>query len=436
MSIFEYITSSMRCLASSKMRTFLTALGIIVGISSVILINIIGNSLGKTVENFMSAANGGNKAHVAAEIKYDSLVFDSTGFIDTDSLKKLKLKRFSPEMIAELEEHFDNRIQRYERSTDYSGASFADNDNQTGTTLTLVSPSVKRSDRIEMLKGRFVNESDVERKSAVAVIPEQAAKKYFGKENPVGRTFTFCMNGSDGLWDAREFTVIGVYKPDTRAQFLLENAENTSFDCFVPYTWNENPDHVVRSLTYVIDDLEDPKSFSDETYDCLGYYFEGADTRLSVETVSDISSKVDSVVKIVTKVISAIAAVSLLVGGIGVMNIMLVSVSERTMEIGVRKAMGADNGSIRMQFLAESVLITLIGSFLGILLGAAEAKLIALIALKIAEAQNFALSVNLSIPYKTVLAAVIFSFAIGIIFGVYPADKAAKMEVVDALRYE
>ena len=157
---------------------------------------------------------------------------------------------------------------------------------------------------------------------------------------------------------------------------------------------------------------------------------------LYTESINDDLEAIDTFVGIITKVIAGIAAVSLLVGGIGVMNIMLVSVTERTMEIGVRKAMGADKKSIRIQFITESIMISLIGSVIGIVLGLIEAKLVAMVAVKLTSNLNLPISVDLGIPVGAIIGSVIFSFVVGLVFGVYPADKAAKMEVVDALRYE
>ena len=152
--------------------------------------------------------------------------------------------------------------------------------------------------------------------------------------------------------------------------------------------------------------------------------------------MTDQLDMISKIINGITFIIVAVAAISLLVGGIGVMNIMLVSVTERTMEIGVRKAMGASNKSVRIQFIVESVMISFLGSFLGIIIGLIQSKLLAMIAVRIASAKNFNLVVDLAVPYSAILLSVLFSFVIGIGFGVYPADKAAKMEVVDALRYE
>ena len=432
MGILEYIISSVRCLKASKMRTFLTALGIIVGISSVILINTIGSSLGNTIQNVVDDLSGGSMGEIYLNINYDSLEFDSLGYVNFEKLKNIKSKYINNEMLAELEEHFDHKIVRYvNEATDFSGKGFSEENKAFNVSLTGVSSSAAHAARISVLKGRFVIDADIDKKASVAVIPESAAKMMFGKKDPVGKSVSF--TDAEGI--LHELTIIGVYGESEQDKFMIDNSENAVYKLYVPYTYRQETDDT-RHVQYLIGGLEDRSHFSDDAKDCLAPYFEGSDFVLYTETTDEISDDINKVVDIITKVISAIAAVSLIVGGIGVMNIMLVSVNERTMEIGVRKAMGANNASIRSQFLTESVMISLIGSVLGIIWGIVQAKFIAIIAVKIADKLSFALSMSLKVPVGAVILAVVFSFAIGIIFGVYPANKAAKMEVVDALRYE
>ncbi|MBQ5336354.1 MAG: FtsX-like permease family protein, partial [Oscillospiraceae bacterium] len=153
-------------------------------------------------------------------------------------------------------------------------------------------------------------------------------------------------------------------------------------------------------------------------------------------SMAHFTDQLDTILGYASTFLLLVSVISLIVGGIGVMNIMLVSVTERTMEIGVRKAMGADNKSIRTQFITESIMISLIGSAIGIVLGLIEAKLVAMFAVKLTSKMNLPINVDLAVPVGAIIGSVIFSFIVGLVFGVYPADKAAKMEVVDALRYE
>lgn len=433
MSILEYIVSSARCLAASKMRTFLTALGIIVGISSVILINILGSSLGKTIENVVLSFVSGNIADIRVDIftedletdGYGSYKFDFNGF-----------HGFSDEMLSDFEDSFDNKIDRIvSEDTGMSGKIVSKDNKKVLVSLMGVSPAIEKSNHIEIIDGRFVNKSDVENSLASAVIAEKTAKDYFGKENPIGQQIT--VTSENGMSVA--LTVVGVYKMSDSTSFFSANDDDMALPVYFPYTvniGNYSYDGSNFIVSYSIDKIEDADAFTKEATDYFNGRFADQGYTVIVDTVTQYTEKVNEVVKVITTIIAAIAAISLFVGGIGVMNIMLVSVSERTMEIGVRKAMGANNRSIRTQFLTESVLITFIGSAIGVIWGMVLAKLAAIIAVKIAASNNFALTVDLTVPASAIILAVFFSFAIGIIFGVYPAAKAAKMEVVDALRYE
>ncbi len=432
MSILEYIISSARCLAASKMRTFLTALGIIVGISSVILINILGSSLGKTIENVVLSFVNGNLADISINIINDETDVTGYGYY---SVSLNGFVGFTDEILNDFEESFDNKIDRIvSDETGISGNIISSDNKVVPVSLTSVSPIVEKTNHIDLIKGRFINKSDVDNKFLSVVIAEQTAKEYFGKEDPIGKQITMT---NEGL--PIDMTIVGVYKANENVSFMYDNKENVALTAYIPYTVNIYDSMSNGNLflvSYSIDNIEDATAFKKEATDFMNAYFEKDGYDVTVETVTQYTDKVNEVVKVITTIIAAIAAISLLVGGIGVMNIMLVSVSERTMEIGVRKAMGANNRSIRTQFLTESVMITFLGSFIGVIWGMVLAKITAMLAVKLAASNDFDLSVDLSVPASAIILAVVFSFAIGIIFGVYPAAKASKMEVVDALRYE
>ena len=433
MSILEYILSSARCLAASKMRTFLTALGIIVGISSVILINILGSSLGKTIENVVLSFVNGNLADITIDVVSDETEVNGYG---NYSVSFNGFQGYTDDILTDFEDNFDNRIDRIvSEDTGISGKITSEDNKNILVSLTGVSPIVEKCSHIDIIEGRFVNRSDVENGFTSAVIAEKTATDYFGKANPIGQQIS--VTAENGL--PVDLTVVGVYKASDSVSFLADNKDDTTLTVYIPYTVKVGDYSYDASgfiVSYSIDKIKDANLFKKEAADYLDSCFAEDGYTVTVETVTQYTDKVNEVVKVITTIIAAIAAISLLVGGIGVMNIMLVSVSERTMEIGVRKAMGANNRSIRTQFLTESVLITFIGSAIGVIWGMVLAKLAAIIAVKIAASNDFALSVDLSVPASAIILAVIFSFAIGIIFGVYPAGKAAKMEVVDALRYE
>lgn len=436
MSIWEYIISAKRCLSASKMRTLLTTLGIIVGISSVILINTIGNSLGQTIENVIYSMYSGNEAYVSIvpdkktnpDVEYDEL----GGFYIPENI------RFTSDMIDAYDKQFSEQAKRVVYDDQVFGSGKITISDQFYSTVTASAASYTLKDyfNIKMLDGRFISKQDTDRYTPVAVISDITAESCFGDKNPIGEQITI-PNGN-GVF--LECTVIGVYKYSEQGSALMENDKREiCTNVYVPYTYLfRELDYTSQDMyeSYSIKNVTDTEKYKAETESFFNSYFEGTGWKVSVELMTDQLDMISKIINGITFIIVAVAAISLLVGGIGVMNIMLVSVTERTMEIGVRKAMGSSNKSVRIQFIVESVMISFLGSFLGIIIGLIQSKLLAMIAVRIASAKNFNLVVDLAVPYSAILLSVLFSFIIGIGFGVYPADKAAKMEVVDALRYE
>ncbi len=436
MNFFEYIGSAFRCLTTNKMRTFLTTLGIIVGISSVILINTLGTSLGGTMNSELQSAFDGNQIELDL-IPKSSLIIGGM-YISMETPDKEEY--FSQDLLDAYEENFKDDIKTSVVPTvmtqltgDISGKLMTDS----GSENVRISRSDTDSEQLisvqmdmPMKKGRFVNEYDIEHKSQVIVISDKCAKNIFGTEDAVGKQLTFL---SDDLYNPTScsYTIVGIYQYSAYIEMYLGSEAS---DAFVPYTqlddlMGADKEDNLQIVLYKIKSNIDSDDLTKQTQEFFDPYYENTEYKVNVFTLDQSQKLTEAMVEGVTKVISALAAISLIVGGIGVMNIMLVSVTERTMEIGVRKAMGASNRSIRFQFLAESVIIVLVGSVLGIGLGLFNAKLISLIAAK-------TMSFTLAPPTKAIIESVIFSFIIGIVFGVSPANKAARMEVVDALRYE
>lgn len=438
MGTFEYILSAFRCLSASKMRTFLTTLGIIVGISSVILINTIGGSLAKTIVAMTSSMFSGNQALLSFKPDEDNedVEYDELGMacVPGDIF-------FSSDVIRGYEELFDSKIDRVVSEYFSSGFLSESSKGKPSVEVFMVTAPIEGNYGLSMLSGRFISDKDNEYGAAVAVISDLAAKEYFGDEDPIGKKITFSTEASYFSY-SHEFTVVGIYKNKRTSSYMDDSSEIVT-NVYTPWKFYEIYEGLNifdydwgDELLYDISDIEDTEKFKNETIAYLTPYYEDTGWHPDIYLMTDMFDTINSVIKVITLIIAGIAAISLIVGGIGVMNIMLVSVTERTMEIGVRKAMGAENNSIRLQFITESVIISFIGSALGIIIGLVESKLIAIVAIKVAAMQSINLNIDLSVPYSTILSAVFFSFAVGIIFGVYPAEKAAKMEVVDALRYE
>lgn len=441
MSIFEHISSAMRCLSASKMRTFLTTLGIIVGISSVILINTLGGSLGKTIESSMYSMYSGNEAYLSLVPDEDNtnVEWDEFGnyYIPDDII-------FPAEALETYDEVFGEQAKRIKTFHGPECKLDIPDDNIVKLSMLGCSQSYKDYQNIKITDGRFITEEDNQKISSVMVIADTASEEYFGKEDPIGKTISLL--GQDGL--TYDYTVVGLYQYEgsvAQQQAMMNSmmgySEEKTYTTYIPYTnsiksFNNDDYEERRYVDYSIKNVTDTDIYKQETLDFYAPYFEGTGWHVSIQLMTDQFDMFDSVIDVITKVIAAIAAVSLVVGGIGVMNIMLVSVTERTMEIGVRKALGADNKSIRIQFIVEAIMISMLGSLLGIVLGLIESKLLAMVSVSLLSSSVPDLVFDLSVPYTSIIGSVIFSFAVGIIFGVYPAEKAARMQVVDALRYE
>ena len=269
-----------------------------------------------------------------------------------------------------------------------------------------------------MDKGKFYNSSDVANTSNVAVIGPTTAKKLFGKTEPIGKIIKI---------DGKNFTVIGVTSSMGANQFGQDLDDMVT----VPITTAMNKLYGVDYLNIIL-----AKSISEDKINEAEEELKnilrkqhnigpGDKDDFTVRNQTQILSVITMITNVFTITLSGIAAISLLVGGIGIMNIMLVSVTERTREIGIRKAVGAKNRDILVQFLTESVVLSIIGGILGIVF-----------AISIATILNRYTILNTSITTLPIIIALSFSTVIGLFFGIYPAMRAAKLNPIDSLRYE
>ncbi len=286
-------------------------------------------------------------------------------------------------------------------------------------------------DNSPIMRGRYFNKSEAQSSAKVCVINERGAKKLFGSTDVVGLELSMSMWGI-----TEDYTIVGVRMDNdsiakqmttgSSADVSMEIPLTTLEDLYGYYTDEFSSFFVFAdSSEYVTEISKQVKSLLEARYNVRGKeYIQAYDMASQVGMISDI-------LNYVTIFIMLVAGIALIVGGIGVMNIMLVSVTERTKEIGIRKALGAKTGSILFQFLMEAVIITLIGGFVGIVLGVLGAKGICGIASSMGMSGMEAV-----IDPKVVLAATGFSSLIGIFFGIYPARKAAKLSPIEALRHE
>ena len=420
---------------SNKMRSLLTMLGIIIGIAAVIAIVTVGNSMTGTVTDSMSGMGVSNITVSLTQKDSD----DTSG-----TAQGVTLRRFmdstpaaddliSQEMIDDFMADFPDQVNRIELSQEVGNGTIAKYGDPNTTIRTTVSGAnadslLAKEEDTPILAGRWLDdEKDAGR--YVAVVSEKFVEQAIGGSNTdaIGKSFTLTINKN-----LYTFYITGVYEyiEDVYASmFGATDDDQIQTNVYIPLDVAKSiagADAGYQSITVVAANGVDVTSFVDTVGSYFASYYTYNDTWTA--SASSISSLVESMTDMLSTLslgISAIAAISLLVGGIGVMNIMMVSVTERTREIGTRKALGAPGSAIRMQFITESVILCMIGGVIGVVLG---------IALGAALSSVVGMTAKPSIA--SIVVAVGFSMAIGVFFGYYPANKAAKLNPIDALRYE
>ena len=397
--LWEYIKMAVSNIRMNRGRSFLTMLGIIIGVSSVILIMSIGNGAKAEMEEELTSVAGGQVyISVNSNLESDTPVITEE---DRDALRELEhVKGASSVMnqwsaVATEKGTFDAIIDYGNPDSEY-----------------ISSP--------DMLYGQWFTWDDYNARRAVAVVSEMDAVRMFGTSNVVGLTFE--LDDGSGIQDVR---IVGVKKAIEGT--FVSTGYGSYLDISMPMTadgdWAEYNDF---DSVYIFAETGYAKEVTERAISLLESRHEifGEDAFMSEDFDSQMAS-VMQVLDMITIFIMLVAGISLLVGGIGVMNIMLVSVTERTREIGIRKALGARTRSILIQFLAESAIITGIGGMIGITLGIAGAY-------GICSLPMVTFPPAVSIP--AVVFATLFSCSVGIFFGIYPARKAAHLSPIDALR--
>lgn len=417
MDILETIKLSLEGLRSNKLRSFLTMLGIIIGIGSVIGITTIGDSLTKSVNKaFDSIAN----TAVQMYVKPKNADYDSGELSENDY--------FTENIINYLESQKGKRIDELIYHGEGGQGFVKEGRNKEAVSITSTSPGEKNIFKLKMISGRFLKDEDIARGKLVAVISDKVLDEVYKISAPeaLGREVKIEANGKlivatiIGVYEYEDMQVMGqslngsnstVYIPRTTGdRELLNEPRTVYYDLAMTLT---NPDTIEEDAEAICKEINE-KFYANNPRAEAAYY----------SAKSEIS-QMNSAMSSIQIAIGAIAAISLLVGGIGVMNILLVSVTERTKEIGIRKALGATRGDIRKQFIIESVIICIIGGFFGIILG----TIIGLVGSNLLDAKTLP-------SIGSIVVAVGFSMLIGIFFGYYPANKAAKLDPIEALRYE
>ncbi|MEA4911426.1 MAG: ABC transporter permease [Oscillospiraceae bacterium] len=423
-SLLENIRLALTSLASRKMRSFLTMLGIIIGIGSVIAIFTVGNSLTGSLTSSMQSL-GANNVTVSLTEK-DTDDEESEGTVDAFMFGRSEPDaedRITDEMIVEYRAAYGSFIDYIALSETLGSATVSSGDESASITITGVNTEYQQANEIELTTGRFIKQADIDGEKRVAVVADSFAETVFGENtDPIGKTFSTVVGGV-----SLEFYVVGVYETDDAGVSSMFSSDSTSV--YVPLSTAKKyagADDGYESFTVVSAAGIDSTAFLNATSAFFAsFYSRNPSYTVQATNMSSMLETVTEMLDTVQYAIAAIAAISLLVGGIGVMNIMLVSITERTREIGTRKALGAPNSAIRMQFIVESVIICTIGGILGILFGVALGMI----------ASNL-LGFAASPSAVSILIAVGFSMLIGVFFGYYPANKAAKLDPIEALRYE
>ena len=395
----EYIASAIKNIRSNRLRTLLTMLGIIIGIAAVVAIITLGNGMSDYVKK-------------QVDIVGNSIISIYINASKTD-------QRFTLEDIEDVKANFDEVIGG-SFYTGYEGT-IKGRKNAGVALVSFVCPDYYLGNGSGVRYGRYFNDSDIESGANVCFLIASDAKRLCGTENAVGMTVELNIGGR-----VNEFEIVGVGNDlGEMIMKLMEMVDNPSMED-VPFTAAE-PNFGIKASDATSVEFYSERTGKQASASKLYKFLEsskglrGQDAMYYYDSATS-NDEISQIMGLITTFMSIVAAISLLVGGIGVMNIMLVSVTERTREIGIRKSIGARTGSILVQFLAESSIISFLGGIIGVVAGLVIAKIVC-------KAINFAFIIS---PGAIVMGSLV-SVGIGIFFGIFPARKAARLTPIEAL---
>lgn len=429
MLIWENILLALSGLKANKMRAFLTMLGIIIGIGSVITIMTLGESVTDSFTTSMQSL-GANNVTVAIQPKQDDEEADGSGmaFMAMGSAAMPQDKDYiTDEMVSALRESYGDEMLGISISESAGDGRAEDGKLYANVSVTGVNADYFLSTELEILAGRMLTQSELSENRRLAVVSDKLVNNMFGGDMEKALGSTIEVTTGDSFYS---YTIVGVYKYEMSIYNMYFGAEkDIRTAMYIPIGAARAATHSTAgysSITAITAPGVDSTRFASRIERFLNaYYRSNRDYEVTAFSMESMVSEFTSVLGTIETAISVIAGISLLVGGIGVMNIMLVSITERTREIGTCKALGATNGSIRLQFIIEAVMICLIGGALGVALGVTAGSL-----------ASKALGFPAAASIKSIVIALLFSMSIGVFFGYYPANKAANMDPINALRYE
>lgn len=428
MLFLENILLALESLRANKMRALLTILGIIIGIASVIAIMSVGNSIRVSLVRSMESI-GANNITLGLRQKEKKEEVTEEGYRFEGELGETTMSEedyLTNEMLEEAKKQFADEIEGVVLSESVGDGQAKEGKKSSNVTVIGANTAYLKNQNFKLLSGRLLTERDQAEKKEVVLISDRVVKKLFDEDagKAPGSRIEVFLNGK-----YYSYTIVGVYEYD-KSVFTAIPEEYVSTEVYLPFEAAREQMHKTSGYSQIMLTAKsgiNSERFAREleTWFNGKYFRDNENYEISATSMEDMVKSMTGMLSTTSAAISAIAGISLLVGGIGVMNIMMVSVTERTREIGTRKALGATNDSIRLQFIMEAIVICLMGGFIGIVLGLILARVIT-------NTMGYAAAPSIAGCFLSVA----FSIFIGVFFGYYPANKAAMMNPIEALRYE